>query len=217
MLVVHAYLKLVRALATPAGMADALILRETGRLIVRLDPQAYDEVPLREVIEAADFVARHRRNRAVCKRLEGWIHEIPEHLHALKHELLQTSSTTVANFPNALLEFVRSAESKSVSVPDEINAVCDAIRRGETSIAIVEHAQLAGFYWSISKFDFPDLLVAKDAVRLLKANKVHLKVRALSDRATQRPSLKQGAKYVKAELIRAVGERFFAHGNTKSK
>lgn len=208
---VHGYLKLVSALAAPAGMDRALVLSESGQLIAHLDPRAYDSVPVGEQLNPVEFVQRRVTSHSVRKRFDSWVQSVPLRLEAIKAQIIQTPSAMLFDFPGALLEVVRTA-ARSKPIPSGLEAVCNAIRLGKTSITRVDPPGLVAFYWPISGDDFADLLTAKEAVAFLKKIGKPSTIRTLFNRASIRPSLKQGAKYVKNELQKAATEGVFEQG-----
>ena len=209
---VYRYLKMVGALAAPSGRDKAVVLAEGGRLINHLDPHAYDTMPPGDLIDPVEFVRRKQGNATIRKRLEGWAHDIPKRLRALQLELLRTPSAHVFNLPSAIMELAKSAKSPQ-SLPAGIPEMCDAIRRGQTSVAYVDQPGLGAFFWPVSPIDMPELLDAKEAVALIKRLGGRIGEKTLRDRASKRPTLRQGAQYVKTEVIQAHREGFFKHGN----
>ncbi|MBM4225179.1 MAG: hypothetical protein FJ167_10415 [Gammaproteobacteria bacterium] len=223
---VSMYFRLVEQLA-PQSMAWGLKTQEIGKLVSLVDPSAFDRVPLGEALDPVEFAQKRIRNQKYVQKLNGWVRDVPLRLHAIKEQIIQTPSATVFNFPKALLETkamidfllehklvreIMQKANKSISVPNGIDAVCNAIRLGKTSITRVDPPGLVAFYWPISDDDFRDRLTSKEAGAFLRKLGKPVKTRTLYNRAVDRPSLKQGSKYLKSELEKAVDEGVFDHG-----
>ena len=213
--IVHLYFALVRELGAATGQSEAMVFTEGGRLINWVDPHAYDSVPDGEVLDPVEFVQRRQGNAAAMKRLGGWIVDLPRQLDVLHAQIVKTTSTRVADFASALLELVRMVP-KSGEIPPAIRELCQAIRLGKTSITVINPPGLIAFHWPFSQEDFGELLTAKEAVAFLERLGKSTSIRKLSDRAVERPSLKQADKYAREELRKAALEGFFDHRGKKS-
>jgi hypothetical protein len=210
--VVKLYMELVRDLVAPSPIRGSVTLGAGGRLIDHVDPMAYIRVAPGETIDPVEFVERRQGNAKIRKRLAKYMQDIPIHLMLIKSQIIQIPSATVVDFPTILVEFVKSASSRSIKVPTALRDLCDLISRGQTCLTQLRVPVLNAFFYPTLTDDFRDLLTEKEALAFLKRLGVSIAPRTLSKRGKARSSLRQGTKYVRNELERAATEGVFKHG-----
>lgn len=218
--VVYRYLHLVEELGRAHGAGASLRTTEGGRLLVGLDANAYRGLPIGELQNPVEWIDRHLATPTGRKRfgprLERWIESLPDRLARLA--AVTTRGSPPLDFGQELFDLVAAhARTGAARVPPAIEAACDAFRQGRTSTVEIPMAATFAFYWPKTVSAWPELMIAKEAVRFLKSIGCPKCERSLRDIAVDLPEIRRGTKYHRDTLERYARQGLLKRKSRKQK